>query len=255
MKPMDLFDELTYVDEAFILEAHETPAARQTHFRFRRFGALLAAVIAVVAMSVAVVATMTEELNIRLWQYYTETGHSASFERNGDVAIERDSFIMEGDENRILVERQSTYTVEEAQSHIVCDGRSLQVMMEAMVLMDDGQVKYTFRTKQGNGEVNIHLNNVVSGTEGTLANVRITVSVLYENEWTQLYQVNRYLPMHLGFQIPVGTDVRFPDMRYIYDGRATQEETTPPTMSADTEAEAIVPEGSNVVVIIEEPNE
>lgn len=254
MKPMDLFDELTYVDEAFILEAHETPAAGQTHFCFCRVGALLAAVIAVVAMSVAVVATMTEDLDFRvqyLWRRYVDKG-IGYMGLEGNTWIELDSVAVELDDREAIVDSYCAFTPENAKVFASCDNETLEIKLEAMILMEDGQVHYLQNTVQGEGTALAQLGNLISGNEGTLIHVRHTILVHGQVIEAFVYPKTRYLPPTFGFRIPVGTDPRFPDMKENYDGRAEPQVTEP---IRETEARTILPEGEGIVIVIEEPTE
>ena len=53
MNELDLFDELTFIDERLILEAHETPARRHHFCGVRRAAVLIAAVMMLVVTTVA----------------------------------------------------------------------------------------------------------------------------------------------------------------------------------------------------------
>lgn len=254
MKPMDLFDELTYVDETFILEAHETPVVRQTHFGFRRFCALLAAVMMLLMMTVGVVAVSTEEWKLQmflLWEQYSFREDTGYFNHNREVSFDIHTVSEHIDAQQVLCSFINVYQKDEAATYAACDGVALEVKLEVMVMGDDGIVRYRSRTIQGDGEVTATVNNVIAGEAGTILHVRSTISALNGEEWIELYQSREYYPPEFGFAIPVGTDARFPDTRHgNYDGRA-EPQSVDLTLPEDTQKEVIWDEKSNVVIVIE----
>lgn len=254
MKRMELFDELTYIDDAFILEAHETPVPRHSRFTLRRAAVLLAAVVTVLGMSVAAVATMTEDWKLRLfllWDHYSFREDTGYFDHHGGVSCDIHTVSWNADEEKILCSMMNVYQEDRAVTYAASDGVTLEVKLEAMVLGNDGIVRYKSRTIQGDGEVTVILDNVIAGEAGTILHVRSTVSALDTEEWIPLYQARNYYPQDFGFQIPVGTDARFPDTKYgNYDGRFSTQ-SIDLTLPEDTQAQVIVPEKSNVVIVIE----
>lgn len=255
MKRMDLFDELTYIDEAFVLEAHETPVPRHSRFSLRRAAVLLAAVLTVIGMSVAAVATSTEDWKLRLfllWEQYSFQEDSGYFNHNGGVSFDIHTVSERIDEQKILCSLINVYQKEEAATYAACDGVTLEVKLEAMIMGNDGTVRYRSRTIQGDGEVTAVLNNVVAGDAGTILYVRSTVSALGNEECKPLYQSRTYYPTEFGFAIPVGTDARFPDTRYgNYDGRNSSQ-SIDLTLPEDTQKQVVVDEKSKVVIVIED---
>ena len=246
MKQMDLFDELTYIDDAFVLEAHETPVLQHSRFTLRRTVVLLAAVITVVAMSVAAVATMTEDPDTKLlmlWNKMVRGGHQGSFSYDDNYRYELHQNPETLDDREVEINTFYVCSLNHAKLRVVCEGETLEVKLEAMVLMDDGQVRYKSRTIQGDGEVTVALDNLIAGEPGAIIYLRRTTSLLGNEGWETLHPWNTYIADDFGYPVPVGTDVRFPDMRYNYDGRGSSQTEELPA--------PIIPDNSNIIDMVQ----
>ena len=90
------------------------------------------------------------------------------------------------------------------------------VRLEAMVLLPDNRVEYKYVRSEGEGPISLSLDHMVDGEAGILIHVRATT---YIPDTSIMSQTSKYLPHDLGFDLPVGTDARFPDSRFNYDGR------------------------------------
>lgn len=225
MKPMDLFDELTYIDEGFVLEAHETPAPRHSRLTLRRAAVLLAAVIAAVVMSVAAVATMTEDMDAKLlslWSEMAKDGYYGYFGYDDNYRYELHRYMEELDDREVEIGLVHFYNLSHAELRVFCEGETLEVKLEAMVLMDDGQVKYKSRTIQGDGEVTVTVDNLIAGEPGVIVHLQRTISLLGQEGWMAFSSRSNSIAGEFGYQVPIGTDIRFPNKRYNYDGRAPQ---------------------------------
>lgn len=238
MNEMELFRQLTDIDDDLILEAHETPEGR-SHLHFgglRRAAVLLAAVL---LMLVTVVAA---------------DGGFGVLRPSGWVRGTFDTDFESDYENRVMIVRESgTYQVEgnlvapaesltraqatEFWTSTVCDGQMIQIIQEAVILMEDNHCEYKSQVTEGFGEVVAVMDNLVDGVAGEICNVRLTVAVLTEESesydgrqstpgpdgkvWVLLQNWNFFLPTQLDYEYPSGVDFRFPDMQYNYDGRGS----------------------------------
>ena len=77
MTELDLFDELTFLEDDLILEAHEVPARKIIRFRgLRRVAVLVAAVMTVIALSLSAVAGDWDVTPMSIYEKYAEDGNS-----------------------------------------------------------------------------------------------------------------------------------------------------------------------------------
>ena len=236
MNEFELFDELTFIDDDLILEAHETPV------RHIRFGGVRKAAVLIAAVMMLVVTTVA-------------TG--------GDFGIPRPKGWISGNaatvcntdyENKVLtVHDEGVYSIEkfgpptvpalsvttanatQMRTEAECMGQQIQIIQEAMILMPDGVCHYKAQITEGTDTVTAVMDNRIDGVAGEIANIRYTVSVLVDEEhdtawrqttpgpdgkvWSLLQNFNVFLPTQLTYDFPVGVDARFPDMKYNYDGR------------------------------------
>lgn len=212
MKELEFFDALTGIDDAYVLEAHETADHRSpVRFSgFRRAVVLAAAVMMLIALSVAAVADKWEITPAALLEKYDDD--------NTFVYIWKSSGKCYGVERRItdiygkedICHFSYVFTKTLAQSYTVSTGQPLLVRLEAMVLMEDGRVEYKSVSKETSEDVQLELDHYVDGEPGTLVHVRCRVYMMTEDGWVKAAERAGYLPNALGFEIPVGTDVRFP---------------------------------------------
>lgn len=238
MNQLDLFDELTYIDDDLILEAHEMPAKRQ-HLQLgglRRIAMLAAAVMLLVVTTVATGG----DFGIPRPKGWVSGNASTVC----DIDYENQAIIVH-DEGVYAIEKFGPPTVPavsvttahaaEMRTETECMGQQIQIIQEAMILMPDGVCQYKAQITEGTDTVVAVMDNIINGVAGEIANIRYTVSVLVTEEhdsywrqttpgpdgmvWSLLQNWNAFLPSQLNYDFPLGVDARFPDMKYNYDGR------------------------------------
>ena len=217
MTELDLFDELTFLEDDLILEAHEVPARKPIRFRgLRRAAVIAAAVMTVIALSLTAIAG---DLGITPLSLYEKYGGNENYcylcHSRGKCYGIRDADIELDDATYRMVYSHVCTTVE-AQTYIVCEGAELLVRLEAMILMPDNSMKFKSVRAEGRDSVQLELDHMVDGEAGILVHVR---SLVFIPDTPVKQDYSHYLPDALGFEIPVGIDARFPDMLYDYDGR------------------------------------
>lgn len=238
MKELDFFDAMTEIDDAYVLEAHESAAHRSTAWfgGFRRAAVLAAAVMMVV---VTVVATGGDLGILRPSGWVRgDVGMDFDMDYENRVMIIQDSgtYNVEGDQD-IPAESITEASATQLRTETVCQGEQVQIIQEAMILMDDGHSEYKSQVTEGTDAVVAVMDNLVDGMPGMICNVRLTVAVLTEEAdsiygrqtipgpdgkiWVLLQNWNMFLPTQLHFEYPVNVDFRFPDMQYNYDGRGS----------------------------------
>ena len=217
MTELDLFDELTFLEDDLILEAHEVPARKIIRFRgLRRVAVLVAAVMTVIALSLSAVAGDWDVTPMSIYEKYAEDGNSwRDIGRRGNCyGVRCQEF--EYNETIYQLNHSYVYTTTSAQTYTVCEEGYMIVRLEAMVLMPDNRVEYKYVRSEGEGPISLSLDHMVDGEAGILIHVRATT---YIPDTSIMSQTSKYLPHDLGFDLPVGTDARFPDSRFNYDGR------------------------------------
>lgn len=216
MNELDLFDELTFIDERLILEAHETPV-RPHHFSgVRRAAVLIAAVMMLVVTAVAgdwefkaeqIAQTYATEPN---WGYiWVEDG--VWYQADNDTC-----YIQSREVPLVLSE---VFSPEELQYYVSCEGQTLQVTLEAMILFGEDRMEYKKVTSTQDDQISLTMDNYVDGEAGTIIHVRRTLKIKDGDDWYEYDSRYCYLPNTLRFEVPYGLDARFPDMQYNYDGR------------------------------------
>lgn len=236
MTELDLFDELTFIDDDLILEVQETPDQKPIRFRGLRKAAVLAA--AVMMLVVSVMASGGDFSILRPSGWVNGTGAT--------------SYDMDNEKQMVIVNDQGIYNPCKGYSNIPtftvgklhaagiwtetnCSGHQLQVIHEAILLMPDGQTQYKAQITEGADAVIATMDNVVDGVAGEIMHVRCTVSILTETDedlgaravpasdgksWVLLQNWNVFLPTQLSTPYPKNVDFRFPDTQKNYDGRA-----------------------------------
>lgn len=252
MNHEELFDELTYIDDDLILEAYEEPASRRSPLRLRslrRVAALIAAVMVLVGLSAAAVAVANDGWNLRLlnlWQDSAPEQGYHHFWRDSEIAYDVGSSTISVGGQNIPFSSASMCSTEKALDLFVCNGYTLEARLEAMILLEDGSMAYKSHTIRGSSQLTNELDNRILEETGTILNVRRTFSVLVEDEWIQFYSNTSYLPSNSGVLVPTGTDARFPDMRYNYDGRKTQDSSE----DWDSEAQVILQNDTDIIMVL-----
>lgn len=235
MNEFDIFDELTFIDDDLILEAHETPSRKPIRFR----GLGRAAVIAAAIMVLVITTTATGGMGIarpRGWiRGNTTTSYNMDQENRIMTVYDRGTYALDDGPDDTPASSRTQACAEQIRTETECQGQQLQVIQEAMILMEDGSVEYKAQTTEGTNTVIAVMDNLVDGEPGDITNVRCTVAVLTEeadqspwrlstpgpdgNSWTLLQSWSAFLPTQLGYDYPSGVDFRFPDMQFNYDGR------------------------------------
>lgn len=237
MKELEFFDALTGIDDAYVLEAHETPDHRSTvRFGGFRRAAVLAA--AVMMMVVTVVAT-GGDFPISSGFVWGDMYSMVNFNW-----IDRDITVQQEDRGSIEVAGNdysyhiySTHGGKRGVASMRLDsGEMLEVVFEAYVLMPDGTLQYKVVSKQDTGRVAVFLTNEVEGESGHILTIRASFYRLTESgerilvrSWTNLLE-------------------QFTDGIVTSEGRSYWPEEP-------TEAKAILPEGSDVVIVIPDGDE
>ena len=228
MTELDLFDELTFLDDDLILEAHEIPARKLIRFRgLRRAAVLVAAVMAMVALSLTAVAGDSEITPGVLHEKYAKDGNYGYMWYGFGKCYGVDSSDIEVDRTAYHIDYSHVCTAARAETYTVCKGANLRVTLEATILMPDNSVEYKFVAAEGTDSVTMELDHMVDGEAGTLVCVRSRIFIQSAsgrsnaNDWQMEGEHFHYLPQAIGFQLPNGVDVRFPDSKFTYDGRGS----------------------------------
>ena len=216
MNEMDLFDELTFIDERLILEAHETPVRRHHFGGVRRAAVLIAAVM----MLVVTVAAGD-------WEFRAEQiAQTYATEPNWGYIWVEDGVWYQADNDTCYIKSQEiplvlseVFSPEELQYYVSCEGQTLQVTLEAMILFGEDRMEYKKVTSTQDDQISLTMDNFVDGEAGTIIHVRRTLKIKDGDEWNEYDSRYCYLPTQLRFEVPYGLDARFPDMQYNYDGR------------------------------------
>lgn len=236
MNELDLFDALTFLDDDLILEAHETPVRKPLRFR----GLGRAAVIAAAVMMLVITTTATGDLGIARPRGWIRGNGYTSYDMDQENRImtvyDRGTYALDNGPDDTPAESRTQASAEQIRTETECIGQQLQVIQEAMILMDDGSVEYKAQITEGMNTVIAVMGNLVDGKPGDITHVRCTVAVLTEeadqdawrqstpgpdgNYWTLLQSWNAFLPSQLGYDYPRNVDFRFPDKQFNYDGRA-----------------------------------
>lgn len=226
MNELDLFDELTFIDDDLILEAQETPSRNPIKFRgLRKIAVLAAAVMAAITLSLTAVAERSEiSPGILHEKYARDDNYSYLWHGLGKcygVSSQNEEIV----DTKYHIDYSHVCTATRAETYTVCKGANLRVTLEATILMPDNSVEYKFVAAEGADAVTMELDHMVDDKAGTLVCVRSRVFILSASgrsevqSWHEAGEYLHYLPTALGFQIPNGVDVRFPDSKFTYDGR------------------------------------
>lgn len=216
MNELDLFDELTFIDERLILEAHETPVRRHSFGGVRRAAVLIAAVM----MLVVTVAAGD-------WEFRAEQiAQTYATEPNWGYIWVEDGVWYQADNDTCYIKSQEiplvlseVFSPEELQYYVSCEGQTLQVTLEAMILFGEDRMEYKTVTSTQDDQISLTMDNYVDGEAGTIVHVRRTLKIKEGDDWYEYDNRYCYLPTQLGIEVPYGLDARFPDMQYNYDGR------------------------------------
>ena len=236
MTELDLFDELTFLEDELILEAHELPARKTIRFRGLKRAAVIAAAVMMLVVGSAVASGDFGISRPRGWTPgSSETNYNSDPKTQTMTVRDEGIYTVDGIEGEL-----STLTITKAHksefsTEASCDGQQLQVIQEAMILMPDGNVAYKTNVSEGINTVIAVLDNQVDGELGEITHVRCTVAVLTEDTgdyfgrkttpgpdgkvWAKLQGWSAFLPAQLHYDYPANTDFRFPDMQFNYDGR------------------------------------
>lgn len=216
MNELDLFDELTFIDERLILEAHETPVRRQHFSGVRRAAVLIAAVMMLVVTAVAGDWEFKAEQMAQT--YATEPNTGQIWVEDGVwYQVDNDTCYIQSREVPLVL--SEVFSPEELQYYVSCEGQTLQVTLEAMILFGEDRMEYKKVTSTQDDQISLTMDNFVDGEAGTIVHVRRTLKIKDGDEWDEYDSRYCYLPTQLRFEVPYGLDTRFPDMQYNYDGR------------------------------------
>ena len=182
MTELDLFDELTFLDDDLILEAQEVPARKLIRFRgLRRVAVLIAAVMLLVVGSV----TANGDFGIsrpRGWiPGSSYTNYNADPKTQTMTVRDEGIYTVDGIEGELSAFTITKAKKSELSTEASCDGQQLQVIQEAMILMPDGTVAYKTNVSEGINTVIAVLDNPGDGELGEITHVRCTVAVLTED--------------------------------------------------------------------------
>ena len=218
MNELDLFDELTFIDERLILEAHETPVRRHHFGGVRRAAVLIAAVMMLVVTAVAGDWEFKAEQMAQTYATEPNTGHSWT-EDGIWYSVDNNYY---RDYQRNLVNPYVTseiYSPRELQYYVACEGCTMQITLEAMILFDEERLEYKKVTSTQDDKISLTMDSFVDGEDGTIVHVRKSLQIKTVDGWREIDWGSCYLPTQLRFEVPYGLDARFPDMQYNYDGR------------------------------------
>lgn len=236
MNEMDLFDELTYIDDGLILEAQVTPVRRPLRFRGLRKAAVLAAAVMLLVAGTVMASGDFGVPRPRGWvRSNSSTNFNTDQEHQALIVHDRGVYALDDGDADVPALSITKANATELSTETECQGQQLQIIQEAMILMPDGQVLYKANVTEGADTVIAVMDNRVDGVVGQIVHVRCTVAVLTEDTgdyfgrmttpgpdgkvWTKLQGWSIFLPAQIGYDYPTGVDFRFPDMQFNYDGR------------------------------------
>ena len=227
MNEFDLFDELTFIDDDLILEAQEAPKRKIIRFRgLRRAAVIAAAVMTLVTLSLTAVAENSAITPGILHEKYAEDDNHSHICHGGGKCYGVSSRNEEINGREYHIDYSHVCTTTRAETYTVCKGANLRVTLEATILMPDNSVEYKFVAAEGMDAVTMELDHLVNGQAGMLVFVRSRIFILSASgrsgfeKWELAGEHPHYLPTALGFKVPNGVDVRFPDTKFTYyDGR------------------------------------
>lgn len=238
MNDFELFDSLTDIDDAFILEAHEVPASR---WSYSRFGGLRRAAVLIAAVMVLAVTVMATggDLPIAPGIVWGEMYSMVSIDwTGGDTRVfQEDSGAIEVDGTEYGYHLYTTHGSMRAVASMDLDsGENLEVVFEAYLLMPDGTREYKILSKQGTGHVAVFMTNQIDGKFGSILTIRASF----------------YRLTQTGERLLVRSWTNSLEQRS--DGIITSDGASYWT-EEPAEAQAVLPEGSDAVVVITEPDE
>ena len=228
MTELDLFDELTFLEDDLILEAQELPARKTIRFRgLKKAAVLAAAMMVLLAMTMTVVAGNSGMNPGILHEKYARSDNYSYIWHGHGKCYGVDSDNVEVDRTAYHIDYSHVCTAARAETYTVCTGANLRVTLEATILMPDNSVEYKFVAAEGTDSVTMELDHMVDGEAGTLVYVRSRIFIQSASsrsgapQWQMEGEHFHYLPQAVGFQLPNGVDVRFPDSKFTYDGRGS----------------------------------
>lgn len=243
MKELEFFDAMTEIDDAYVLEAHET-ADHRSPIRFSGFRR--AAVLAAAVMMLVVTTMATGDFGVIRPKGWVRGNSTTSFDMDRENRImtvyDGGTYALDDGPDDTPAESLTRASAEQILTETECHGQELQIIQEAMILMDDGRVEYKAQITEGTDKVIAVVDNQVDGEPGEITNVRCTVAVLTEEadqdawrqstpgpdgkSWTLLQTWSAFLPTQLGYDYPQNVDFRFPDNQFNYDGRVPADDRT-----------------------------
>lgn len=234
MNHFELFDELTDIDDDLILEAHEVPVSRRPYARLgglRRAVVVIAAVMALVVTVVAAggdLGVVSPIVRYHSSHYWYESSH---MEQSDTVHVNGTDY---------SYHIYTTHSPDRAVASMrLASGETLEVTYEAEILMPDGTVERKTVTKQGTDRVIVFMTNEVEGESGTILKTRVSFVRITADGGRKTLGAWREALSEMFFEnAPEGYSRDWP------------EETESPT-----EIQTILPEGSDVVVVIPGPDE
>ena len=212
MNEYDLFDAIGGIDDE-LLERSERRTVRKLPIR----KALIAAA-AVMMMVLSVCAFDWSHSAIGLVKTYYEEDFTRIWVKNKTWYLVDDYDIHVNGRDIRYVYAQ-VFTRDELDYYLECDGETLKVSLEAMILMADGRMEYKQTELTNTDSLSVMMDSTVGTEKGTIITVRCRVLYEIDGVWEIGSERYNYLPQHIGFEIPYGIDPRFPDMQYNYDGR------------------------------------
>lgn len=242
MNNLELFEELTDIDDDLILEAHETPRVRRFHpgSGLRRIAALAAAVMLVAGSAAAAGGDIPKGLpqipreNVGMISIaWADSNHQVYQTTSGAIEV---------NDKEYYYHLYTTHSSLRGVATMQFDAdETLEVVFQACIILPDGSYTYKTVSKQGTNRVTVFMTNQTEGKTGVIHAIRASFYRLTEEGERVLVDRWSNSLWQWGDSI-VSQDADVADLQW------------PDEIEQNTDAQTVLPEDSDVVVVVTEPD-